>query len=255
MPTRHLLDAQSRHAPVWRYRFDAPSPGAPADKSGFRGADIPFVWNVALDAATDQQRHLSTEIRRRWISFITTGTPNLDDLAPWARYSPDSGRSTMLIDLDSRAVPTPTTPVTPPGPPSGGPPEPGGRCPPPQPARSTDPSDESPALMSTQQPTTTPPTTSGAVCDDIPSTLYRKIAWRLLPVIAITYAVAIIDRVNIGFAKLQMSPDIGLSAAAYGLGAGIFFLAYCLFEMPSNIILERVGARRGFRGSSSPGVW
>jgi sugar phosphate permease len=96
--------------------------------------------------------------------------------------------------------------------------------------------------MSTQHPTPTT-TAVGAVSDDIPSELYRKIAWRLLPVIGIAYAVAIIDRVNIGFAKLQMSPDIGLSAAAYGLGAGIFFLAYCLFEMPSNIILERVGAR------------
>ncbi|UOT03266.1 carboxylesterase family protein [Rhodococcus opacus] len=90
VPTRHLLDAQSRHAPVWRYRFDAPSPGAPADKSGFHGADIPFVWNVAMDTATDQQRHLSTEMRRRWVAFITTGTPNLDDLEPWAPAGADA---------------------------------------------------------------------------------------------------------------------------------------------------------------------
>jgi sugar phosphate permease len=78
---------------------------------------------------------------------------------------------------------------------------------------------------------------------DLPSALYKKLAWRILPLASICYAVAIIDRVNIGFAKLEMSADIGLSAAAYGLGAGIFFLAYVLFEVPSNMILERVGAK------------
>ncbi|MBY6414662.1 MFS transporter [Rhodococcus sp. BP-252] len=78
---------------------------------------------------------------------------------------------------------------------------------------------------------------------DISDTLFRKMAWRILPIIGVAYTIAIIDRVNVGFAKLQMSADIGLSAASYGLGAGIFFLAYCLFEMPSNVILERVGAR------------
>lgn len=78
---------------------------------------------------------------------------------------------------------------------------------------------------------------------EIPSSLFKKLAWRILPLAAICYAVAIIDRVNIGFAKLEMSADIGLSAAAYGLGAGIFFLAYIFFEVPSNMILERVGAR------------
>lgn len=79
--------------------------------------------------------------------------------------------------------------------------------------------------------------------EDIPVKLYRKLAWRILPIASICYAVAIIDRVNIGFAKLEMSADIGLSAAAYGLGAGIFFLAYVLFEVPSNMILERIGAK------------
>lgn len=78
---------------------------------------------------------------------------------------------------------------------------------------------------------------------DLPTTLYKKLAWRILPLASICYAVAIIDRVNIGFAKLEMSADIGLSAAAYGLGAGIFFLAYIFFEVPSNMILERVGAK------------
>ncbi len=78
---------------------------------------------------------------------------------------------------------------------------------------------------------------------DVPGRLYRRLAWRLLPIVGLAYAVAIVDRTNIGFAKLQMSTDIGLSAAAYGLGAGIFFLAYCLLEIPSNLVLERVGAR------------
>ena len=77
----------------------------------------------------------------------------------------------------------------------------------------------------------------------LPLALYKKLAWRILPVASVCYAIAIIDRVNIGFAKLEMSADIGLSAAAYGLGAGIFFLAYIFFEIPSNMILERVGAK------------
>lgn len=88
-----------------------------------------------------------------------------------------------------------------------------------------------------------PTSQPGTVNEDLPRALYRKIAWRLLPIASICYAVAIIDRVNIGFAKLEMSADIGLSAAAYGLGAGIFFLAYVLFEVPSNMILERIGAK------------
>lgn len=79
--------------------------------------------------------------------------------------------------------------------------------------------------------------------NDIDGRLYRRIAFRLLPILGIGYLIAYVDRVNVGFAKLQMSADIGLSAAAYGLGAGIFFLAYCLLEIPSNLVLERVGAR------------
>ncbi|MDB5719580.1 MAG: major facilitator superfamily 1, partial [Alphaproteobacteria bacterium] len=71
-----------------------------------------------------------------------------------------------------------------------------------------------------------------------------KAAWRLLPFIVLLYFVSFLDRVNIGFAALTMNADLGLSAAAYGTGAGIFFLGYFLFEIPSNVILERVGARR-----------
>lgn len=85
------------------------------------------------------------------------------------------------------------------------------------------------------------PTTS--LVEDIPQTLYRRIAWRILPLVAVCYAIAIMDRVNVGYASLTMNADIGLSATAYGLGAGIFFLAYCLLEVPSNLLLERFGAR------------
>ncbi|NNJ15077.1 MFS transporter [Pseudomonas putida CSV86] len=75
------------------------------------------------------------------------------------------------------------------------------------------------------------------------STLYNRIAWRLLPFLFVLYIVAFLDRVNVGFAKLQMSADIGLSDLAFGFGAGVFFLGYCLCEIPSNMMLQRVGAR------------
>lgn len=74
--------------------------------------------------------------------------------------------------------------------------------------------------------------------------LYRKLNWRLLPFLLLCYTFAYLDRVNVGFAKLQMQSDLGLSDAAYGLGAGIFFLGYVLFEIPSNLLLPRIGARK-----------
>jgi MFS transporter, ACS family, tartrate transporter len=67
---------------------------------------------------------------------------------------------------------------------------------------------------------------------------------RIIPFAFICYVVAYIDRVNIGFAARELQQDLGLSATEYGLGAGLFFLGYCLFEIPSNLILDRVGARR-----------
>jgi len=70
-----------------------------------------------------------------------------------------------------------------------------------------------------------------------------KVTRRLLPFLLLLYVVAYIDRVNIGFAALQMNDDLGLSAAMYGFGAGIFFIGYALFEVPSNLILARIGAR------------
>ncbi|WP_293904542.1 MFS transporter [Phenylobacterium sp.] len=72
----------------------------------------------------------------------------------------------------------------------------------------------------------------------------RKISWRLLPLIALGYAIAYVDRVNISFAALQMNRDLGFSATVYGLGAGLFFLSYAALEIPSNMILAKVGARR-----------
>src|SRR5262249_43816438 len=73
--------------------------------------------------------------------------------------------------------------------------------------------------------------------------LISKIRWRLLPLMFAAYIIAYIDRVNIGFAALQMNADLGFSASTYGLGAGIFFIGYFLFEVPSNLMMERVGAR------------
>jgi MFS transporter, ACS family, tartrate transporter len=71
-----------------------------------------------------------------------------------------------------------------------------------------------------------------------------KISWRLLPLVVLSYLMAYIDRTNVAFAALTMNPDLGITAYMYGLGAGIFFLGYALFEVPSNLILEKVGARR-----------
>jgi len=73
--------------------------------------------------------------------------------------------------------------------------------------------------------------------------LYRKVAWRVLPLLLLGYIIAYLDRVNVGFAKLAMLSDLGLSDAAYGLGAGIFFIGYFIFEVPSNLMLHRVGAK------------
>lgn len=72
---------------------------------------------------------------------------------------------------------------------------------------------------------------------------FKKVAWRLMPILFICYIVAFIDRVNLGFAKLQMAGDLGYSDAVYGFGAGIFFIGYFLCEVPSNLILSKVGAR------------
>ena len=72
---------------------------------------------------------------------------------------------------------------------------------------------------------------------------YRRVTWRLLPFLFLCYVLAYLDRVNVGFARLQMQADLGLSDTAYGIGAGMFFIGYFFFEVPSNLLLRRVGAR------------
>ncbi|SDH15040.1 MULTISPECIES: MFS transporter [unclassified Duganella] len=74
--------------------------------------------------------------------------------------------------------------------------------------------------------------------------IYRKISWRLLPLLMLCYAVAYLDRVNVSYAKLQMGADLDFSNQVYAWGAGIFFIGYCLFEVPSNLLLEKIGARK-----------
>jgi len=76
--------------------------------------------------------------------------------------------------------------------------------------------------------------------------VYQKISWRIMPVVLIAYIFAFLDRINIGYAQLQMKQDLAFSDAIYGLGAGIFFLSYLLFEVPSNLLLEKIGARLTF---------
>lgn len=77
----------------------------------------------------------------------------------------------------------------------------------------------------------------------VEAAIMRKVTWRLLPFLMLAYFIAFVDRVNAGFAALQMNHDIGLSKAAFGFGAGIFYISYVLFEVPSNLALEKVGAR------------
>ncbi|MBC8090178.1 MAG: MFS transporter [Phycisphaerae bacterium] len=85
-----------------------------------------------------------------------------------------------------------------------------------------------------------PPNSSGEVKS---RAVFAKVSARLLPLLFVCYIIAYLDRVNVGFAKLQMAASLGFSDAVYGFGAGIFFIGYFLFEVPSNLILERVGAR------------
>src|SRR5246500_443012 len=83
-----------------------------------------------------------------------------------------------------------------------------------------------------------------ASIDSTEESAIRKVTLRLVPFLFVLYIAAWLDRVNVGFAALQMNDALRFSAAAFGFGSGIFFLGYCLFEVPSNFILHRVGARR-----------
>src|SRR3954466_3683724 len=71
-----------------------------------------------------------------------------------------------------------------------------------------------------------------------------KVYWRVLPLICLAYLCAYMDRVNVSFASVQMNVDLNFSATIYGLGGGLFFLGYALFEVPSNLMLVRFGARK-----------
>nr|WP_242540260.1 MFS transporter [Trinickia mobilis] len=85
--------------------------------------------------------------------------------------------------------------------------------------------------------------TRNAVCVD-EKQLMRKIGWRIAPLLFLSYLSAYLDRVNVAFAALHMHKKLGLTSTQYGLGASIFLVAYFLFEVPSNLLLQRLGARR-----------
>lgn len=106
IPTLRLLDAQSAHASCWRYRFDAPTPGAPREKWGFHGADVPYVWNIGLEAAEPALRELADGIRQAWTSFIATGKPDAPGLPFWPEYEA-SDRLTMLLDAPPKVASDP----------------------------------------------------------------------------------------------------------------------------------------------------
>src|SRR6201996_2651797 len=78
---------------------------------------------------------------------------------------------------------------------------------------------------------------------DLERQTMRRVARRLLPLLMACYFIAYLDRVNVGFAALTMNKDLGFSSAIYGFGGGIFFLGYFIFEVPSNVLLSKVGAR------------
>ena len=80
--------------------------------------------------------------------------------------------------------------------------------------------------------------------DTVADAVYRKVAWRLIPLLFVCYIAAYLDRVNVSFAKLQMQQALQLSDSVYGFGAGIFFVGYFIFEIPSNVMLHKVGAGR-----------
>jgi hypothetical protein len=84
---------------------------------------------------------------------------------------------------------------------------------------------------------------SSQVASPVERSTARKVYWRLLPLAVLTYFLCYLDRINVGFAALTMNKDLGLDAATYGMAAGAFFWGYFLFEVPSNLILEKVGAR------------
>ncbi len=103
-----------------------------------------------------------------------------------------------------------------------------------------------------------PETQASLPKDNAVDALYAKVSWRIIPLLIVCYMVAYLDRINIGYAQLQMKQMLPFSDAVYGFGAGIFFIGYFLFEVPSNLLLEKIGARKTllrimFAGASSRG--
>ncbi len=90
-------------------------------------------------------------------------------------------------------------------------------------------------------------TMTGPGDEQISRAALAKASWRLLPLIGLGYGIAYMDRVNISFAALRMNQDLHFSATVYGLGGGLFFLSYALFEVPSNLLLSASA-----RGAGSP---
>ena len=91
------------------------------------------------------------------------------------------------------------------------------------------------------------PAPPGSVIDNAAEkAVYRRIDLRIVPVIMIAYVLAFLDRINVGYAQLQMKQSLGFSDAVYGVGAGIFFLSYFLCELPSNLWMQKIGARLTF---------
>lgn len=88
------------------------------------------------------------------------------------------------------------------------------------------------------------PSTLARSTDNLLNGAYRRIFWRLIPLIMVLWVLAWIDRVNVSFAKLQMADELRYSEAVYGLGAGIFYIGYLIFEVPSNLLLQKIGARK-----------
>jgi len=88
------------------------------------------------------------------------------------------------------------------------------------------------------------PVLEDTVITDRENTVMRKVAWHLVPFVSLAYLINVLDRFNISFAALTMNKALGLSATAYGLGAGAFFWSYVLFQVPANMVLARLGARR-----------
>ena len=98
------------------------------------------------------------------------------------------------------------------------------------------------AAPSTTPPALVAPTTEATA--DLERVTMRAVTWRLIPLLFVVYIFNFLDRTNVGLAALQMNRDLGFSSAAFGLGAGVFFIGYALLEIPSNLALVRVGARR-----------